>query len=264
MYKKLNKQRGSVGFEFVLTMPLFLLIVFVVLEISFCWVDRYLLRLGTFEAARVVTLIDDFSACTEESCECSEEALKKAEYRLALRLANSAAELNAKVTKKILGDQGGGSEPLSQSSPRLAQMASFGRFVAGIPTAALLSQITQCQFVPRENAVRMQTRYHRPVKVPLGGRFLAGSMASLMEIQGKTKNQQVLGVTKEISDVLIEYRSSFITLHMATRLKIPEYLNHQESQWKKGSAFAVAPFFDKKYAENWRNWALKMQELPVE
>jgi hypothetical protein len=153
-----NREQGSVVTEFLLTFPAFLVLCMFTLEASSMWMDRHIVRLASFEAARVMVAAD--KKIGGNPCEVQEnrdEARSVAVRRIAA-ISPSVTYL-LKALELNIG--------FNLSFPSVGNnkfLRSVKRLLLQLPSAAALTKLN-CSYA--DDTVTVKIVYERMPKMPI-------------------------------------------------------------------------------------------------
>jgi hypothetical protein len=151
-----HHQRGTAATEFMLALPFFLVLVFIIMEVSLMWVDKHFLRLAGFEAGRVF-----ITSALENPCEDA-DLVRQARAVAGLRMAAvapSVAEVFQTNRLEIKWD-GFGQGIGAQIGGAAAHI------IERLPAAMVLTEL-QCQYNSDSQIVDVNMTYRRTAKMPL-------------------------------------------------------------------------------------------------
>ena len=188
-------QRGVVTVEFIFTFPAFIVLMLLVLETGFMWIDKHVMKLAAFEAARTVLATTDArglhygdgsdaevgenpkSLCWRQDV-TKQTALDRNLIKAVKLAAVKKIALIAPTPDYFLGGLGIDDKALKDAVPALNKGAysnsagllyrALKRNLLGIPAAWALTS-PSCRMDEDDGSVRIKLTYHRPARMPYVG-----------------------------------------------------------------------------------------------
>ncbi len=154
--KKTNQ--GIIATEFVIAFPFIIVLTMLVLEFASWMLDKHIMKLAAFEAARILATSHDANPCMDH------RVVKRAKLASALKMSvispdirRVLLDLKMNVPPNTLQNFGG-------NKVLRAVQYLFYRF----PTAYVYSKLS-CQYDATKDLVSAKLTYARPAKTPFGG-----------------------------------------------------------------------------------------------
>ncbi len=160
-----RSQSGAGVVEFLITFPMFLILCLFLVELTFICIDRHVIKLASFEAARALSL----GAKSDQNYNpCDDRArLKKAKNTAYKRIAAIAPTVDlilAKSGMPVPADT-------TEESKKVAQTDVLKYFLRRWPSAVVLTEF-QCSFDATYKLVTMKIDYNRILATPVINRIV--------------------------------------------------------------------------------------------
>jgi len=171
---KAQGESGSVIAEFLVCFPAFLLICFFLFEVCLISIDKHILRLATYEAARVYAAADrsEYNSQGLQLTNPCEFPSAKEQARIAVvkKLASVAPPIDLLVAKAVRGlpslPYGDISTQINNVLPGFAK-----RLISRGLSASFLTKI-QCHYDAENNLINVQVIYDRILETPVVNRVI--------------------------------------------------------------------------------------------
>jgi len=164
----LRSRQGSVMVEFLVVFPLFLLLAMFTIEISLSWVDRHIMKLAAYEAARIYIAAPetDWTDGTPQTDPCLFESTAAKAKQAALRkmaiITPPISYFGRRLTNNSNLNFGG-------SIPGIDQLPSaLVRVLTRWPTAAISTSV-DCTYNANTKTVSVKITYARAPQTPFVG-----------------------------------------------------------------------------------------------
>lgn len=169
-----SHQRGSVIVEFILVFPAFLVLCLFAIEVSLMWADKHVMRLATYEAARVLASADlpyyeEDGTRRDDPCEAS--GVRKSAYHAAVRRMAIVTTPFQIYVAKLKSGVLSGLTGVIPNLPEIPKGQALLRLVERWPTAVASTHL-DCTYDPGTGLVSVELRYDRLPQTPIVDRIM--------------------------------------------------------------------------------------------
>jgi len=166
-----KSEAGSVATEFLMVVPAFLLLIFLVIELALMWADRHIVKLAAFEAARSYLTEGETNPCLDEQAlGVAPQDVQQAQKRGHRNAKRSAALKIAAVSPSVawLASSAGmniNSDTVNRVTSAGGPFASaFAHLAVRIPSAMALTRVA-CER-ESDGSIRATVTYYRAPRMP--------------------------------------------------------------------------------------------------